>query len=136
MECREAIAGPIKESSAFQLLTSKTKLEGLEEMEKLASDPVLAMEKLEKAQRVTSRIQDRGRELVDAQAQEKLLLNQAGQVTLSEQEKKDCVRDMLRREMVCGSYKLQTDLMTKDTVKRMESVSDAVQKYNCGKCGL
>ena len=61
----EAIAGPIKESSAFQLLTSKTKLEGLEEMGELAQDPTLAMEKLEKAQRVASRIQDRSRGLVE-----------------------------------------------------------------------
>lgn len=65
-----------------------------------------------------------------AEAKDKLLLAQAGQVTLSEQEKKDCLRDVLRREMVCGSYKLQTNMMVKDTLNAMEPVDDAVQKYN------
>ena len=64
-----------------------------------------------------------------AAAQEKLTLAQSGQVTLSEQETKDCLRDVMRQKMVDSAYKTQTGLLIKDSVKRMEPVSNAVQKY-------
>ena len=64
-----------------------------------------------------------------AAAQEKLTLAQSGQVTLSEQETKDGLRDVMRQKMVDSAYKTQTGLLIKDSIERMEPVSNAVQKY-------
>ena len=62
-------------------------------------------------------------------AQEKLLNDRAGKVTLSEQEKKDCLRDVLKGEFIDSLYATQTNIFDKKAVQKMEPLTNAVQKY-------
>ena len=64
-----------------------------------------------------------------AEAQEKLLNAQTGRAALSDQEKKECLRDVMKCDLANGMYKTRTAKLAKDALGVMEPVSNQVEKY-------
>lgn len=62
-------------------------------------------------------------------AREKLLLNQAGKVQLTPQEKKECIRDVMRQSMMDTTYKTQADILTKKSIQAMEPSQEVADRY-------
>lgn len=65
-----------------------------------------------------------------AEATEKLLRSQAGKLNLSDQEKKDCLRDVMKCNTVNAMYKAQTNMLAKQAIRDAAPITDHfTEKY-------